>query len=105
MKSVKITAINPNLLVTQVYNASKAGKLISDYKRGGTISRGGADVGGGVGATVRYNIDPDETLGQFETLKFSKNLAFVSASEICDIPLVPKGTKAPAWVPFGRTIL
>ncbi len=91
MKSVKITAINPNQTVTQSYNSSAAGKLISDYKRGGNINnRSSGDWGGGVGAKVRYNINMTETLKQFDTERFDKKKAFISASEICEIPLVPE---------------
>jgi hypothetical protein len=47
---------------------------------------GGA--GGGLGVVVRRNIDLDNTLKQI-TDRMDKNKPFVSASEICDISLVP----------------
>jgi hypothetical protein len=89
MKSVKITAINPAAPITQVYNGNRTGILISDYKRGGNTKYGN---GGGVGAKVRYNINLTETLKQFDTERFDKKRAFISASEICEIPLVPEDT-------------
>ena len=93
MKSVKITALNPNQPVTPTYYAGASATLINDYKRAGRLNQR-ANLprvnGGGVGARVRYGINMDETLKQFETERFNKKQAFLSASEICEIPLVPQ---------------
>ncbi|GEP42277.1 hypothetical protein BGE01nite_15680 [Brevifollis gellanilyticus] len=46
--------------------------------------------GEGQSKTWHYKIDADKTLAQFEE-RFAEGKAFISASEICDIYLVPKG--------------
>ncbi len=61
--------------------------------------------GGGPKTKVRYSINMDETLKQFDTLKFSLNKAFISASEICDIPLVPAGSTAAGLSAFWASRL
>ena len=82
MKSVKLSALNPN-------QPDRAGGTYSElYKRCGTVGLGGSS-GGGQGVVVRRSIDLDNTLKQI-TDRFDKNKPFISASEICDIPLIPQ---------------
>lgn len=45
---------------------------------------------GAPGVSIRKNIDPDATITFFEE-RFQSNKPFISASEICEIPLVPEG--------------
>ena len=73
MKSVMLTALNPD-----------QSKYISTYKNAGNT------VGSGV--VTRRGIDLDNTLREIDELRFKAgvNKPFISASEICDIPLVPK---------------
>jgi len=82
MKSVKISALNPN-------QPDGAGGVYSQrYKLCGTVGLGGSS-GGGRGVVVRRNIDLDNTMKQI-TDRYATNKPFVSASEICDIPLIPQ---------------
>lgn len=77
LASTMITAINPT-------QKMKDGKLlIESFKSGGERPQG---------ALTRRQIDADLTLRQFDELRFKAgvNKPFLSASEICDIPLVPK---------------
>ncbi len=52
------------------------------------------DQGGGTGVSARRNIDADNTIRQIED-RLQKNQPFISASEICDIPLIPADQTAP----------
>ncbi|MCE9588068.1 MAG: Verru_Chthon cassette protein A [Verrucomicrobia bacterium] len=82
MKSVKISALNPN-------QPDGAGGVYSQrYKLCGTVGLGGSS-GGGRGVVTRRNIDLDNTLKQIAD-RYATNKPFVSASEICDIPLIPQ---------------
>ena len=98
LQSEKITAINPN------QRTSTGWTMIQGYKTTGTlgdaiepdfsnqIQLGSATQGGGIGVTVRRNIDIDDTLRQFDELYFNNSSSrgcFVSPSEICDVPLIP----------------
>lgn len=94
MKSVMITALNP------VEKATSAGAkpLYEHYKSalygdGLTGSRAGAsDI------AIRHPIDLDATLRLFDD-RFAQNKPFISASQVCEIPLVPLqaiGTATPA---------
>jgi hypothetical protein len=81
LKSVKMAALNPD----QPDNSG--GTYSERYKNCGTPGEMGG-AGGGLGVVVRRNIDLDNTLKQI-TDRMDKNKPFVSASEICDISLVP----------------
>ncbi len=82
MQAVKVAALNPN---QPELNGST---FIKDYKLCGSGVPGDHGVGGGHNVIVRRNIDIDNTLRQIED-RFAKNKPFISASEICDIPLIP----------------
>ena len=85
LKSVMITALNPS-----------SGNFIANYKIG--LSTGYSTPNLSPQATTRYPIDPNLTLSQFDT-RFATQLSspysaatrnfFVSATEICDVPLIP----------------
>jgi uncharacterized protein (TIGR02600 family) len=77
LASTMITAINP----TQKTSDGK--RVIENFKNGASRSEG---------ALTRRQIDADHTLRQFDELRFKAgvNKPFISASEICDIPLIPK---------------
>jgi hypothetical protein len=93
LKSVMITALNPN---------GGAGSFSQSYKA--PLVSGGSPNVSNPTVTTRYPIDPDETLNQLMTtstsvypvftrgahLVESPNF-FVSASQICDLPLIPVG--------------
>lgn len=74
LQSVKITALDPNL------QDSSGENLAQKYKMMGSPYDGGI--------SVRRNIDIDKTFLQFDS-RFANNAPFISASEICDIALVP----------------
>lgn len=81
MQSVKITALDPNF--------PTSGQTFSQtYKKMGSLVAGSGDTGGGKGFSSRRSIDVDKTLMQTDW-RFAQNQPFRSASEICDIPLVP----------------
>ena len=82
MKSVKITALNPDQL------DKRSTRYIVNYKICGTVGDRPND-GGGVGVINRRDIDRDNTVRLIEA-RYAGNRPFVSASEICDIPLIPK---------------
>lgn len=77
LASTMLTAINP----TQ--KTADGRLLIEKFKDGGSRPEG---------ALTRRQIDADHTLRQFDELRFKSgvNKPFISASEICDIPLIPK---------------
>ncbi len=77
LKAVKLTALNPTQ--KDVNNSD----FIGNYKSMGT------GAGGGRGVATRRSIDLDNTLKQISD-RMDKNRPFVSASEICDIPLIPQ---------------
>jgi uncharacterized protein (TIGR02600 family) len=84
LKPVMMTALDPYEKVTANPNAADQPFAVH-YKKGlfgGTPPYGGTDV------SVRHAIDIDRTLAFFEE-RFSRNDPFISASEICEIPLVP----------------
>ena len=102
LKSVKITAMNPN----QPDNSG--GVYSQQYKLCGTLGAKDGD-GGGQGVVIRRSIDLDNTLKQISD-RLDKNKPFISASEICDIPLIPLDLPAssgpvsiPAHVKAGFT--
>ena len=76
-------------------------QLSQSYKLPGsngnpTDPTGGIGNGGGAGICVRRNIDLDNTIRQIDYLRFglpgagnSINKPFITASEICDVPLIP----------------
>jgi len=87
MKAVKITALNPDA-------PAGTADLIACYKTGGRskVANPGSFIPAGTAydVSVRYPIDAEETLKQVHT-RFAANKPFLSASEICDLFLVPKG--------------
>ena len=101
MQSVKITALNPTEMDNSqgANGGSNSAMLSACYKEGGSFgnsnngTHANAGVAGtwpiGVGISVRRNIDLDSTLKQMDVLRFQLNKPFISASEICDIPLIP----------------
>ena len=82
LKSVKITAINPNQ--QDVFGDP----YISNYKSMSTDGKNQNTGRGGYGVVSRRSIDLPNTLKQI-TDRLDQNRPFVSASEICDIPLIP----------------
>lgn len=100
LQSIKITALNPkqkstNAKVGQFTIIPETDDFSVSYKRMGSIgspqSYSRYYYGGGAGVSVRRNIDIDNTLRQFEEARFKSgvNKPFISASEICDMPLIP----------------
>ena len=108
LQSVKITALNPTI-VDNIFPTSNPPPppgtssiyFSHTYKFPGSYGGGGAGAGsgGGAGVCVRRNIDIDDTLKQIDYLRFgfpvgmgsglSVNRPFITASEICDVPLIP----------------
>ena len=83
LKEVKITAMNPD-------QPDVFGKpFIASYKYMSTPGRNQAGGAAGFGVVSRRSIDLDNTLKQISD-RLERNRPFVSASEICDIPLIPK---------------
>jgi len=81
LQSVKVAALNPNQKDT-------SGKpFVQNYKVCGSPGAGGGS-GGGYGVVVRRNIDINSTVREIQD-RLDKNKPFISASEICDIPLIP----------------
>jgi len=93
LKSVKITAMNPD-------QKDLGGKrFIETYKLIGNPESG--DSWGGpaaFGVISRRSIDLDNTL-RLITDRLDRNKPFISASEICDIPLIPKDVPIVANLP------
>ena len=92
LKSVKITAMNPT---QEVSNGNQP--YIYNYK---SMSTAGHNSGndGAWGVVSRRSIDLDNTLRQI-TDRLDRNKPFVSASEICDIPLIPQDVPPVASLP------
>ena len=107
LQSVKITAMNPTIAdnITPIepsglLNSAGSTPYFSEtYKIPGTyhvVSKNGqVGDGGGVGVCIRRNIDIDDTLKEIDYLRFglpgstTVNKPFITASEICDVPLIP----------------
>lgn len=53
--------------------------------------KGGQNFNTQLSSSCHFSIDPDETLKQWDT-RYTNNLPFKSASEICDVYLVPQGS-------------
>ncbi len=83
LKSVKITAMNPRQ--SDVFGEP----FIANYKVMSTPGRNQNTGNGGYGVVSRRSIDLDNTLKQISD-RLERNKPFVSASEICDIPLIPE---------------
>ena len=92
LKSVKITAMNPNQTVS---NGNQP--YIYNYKSMSTAGRPLGDDGAW-GVISRRSIDLDNTLRQISD-RLDRNKPFVSASEICDIPLIPQDVPPVASLP------
>ncbi len=78
LKAVKIGAVNPRQIVS-----NQASDTYSYYYKHMV------QFGPATGCVIRRSIDLDNTIKQI-TDRLDKNKPFVSASEICDIPLIPK---------------
>ncbi|MEA3210000.1 MAG: hypothetical protein QOE70_3057 [Chthoniobacter sp.] len=100
LKAVKITALNPTQQTTKP--STPATTLINDYKIGGIYQSGVGGDGGGMGVTVRRNLDVFNTMRQIED-RLDRNKPFISASEICDIPLIPATMTGSGIVNAGFT--
>ena len=77
LEGTEITALDADVV------PSNGDSLIYRYKQAGAE--------GVEGAAIRFPIDQDATLEFFEE-RFATGRPFISASEICDVPLVPAGT-------------
>ncbi|MEI6535958.1 MAG: Verru_Chthon cassette protein A, partial [Verrucomicrobiaceae bacterium] len=84
MKSVKISALNPQ------QPDVNGNPYIASYKNMSTTGQNAAAGAAGYGVINRRNIDLNNTLKQISDRLDNKNKPFVSASEICDIPLIPQ---------------
>jgi hypothetical protein len=76
-----MAALNPNQRDTN------GAPFIQNYKVCGSPGAGGG-AGGGYGIIIRRNVDIDNTIRQIQD-RLDRNKPFISASEICDIPLIP----------------
>ena len=83
LKSVKITAMNPTQ--KDVFGND----YIQSYKLMSTAGKNQAAGAAGYGVINRRSIDLDTTL-RLLTDRLDRNKPFIAASEICDIPLIPK---------------
>lgn len=98
LKPVMVTALNPSEAIAPDTGSSTTttGRFSRRYKAplysNDTF---------GAGVLIRHPIDMDATLAFFDD-RFKNNKPFISASEICDIPFVPK-PQAGAIVPSGTT--
>ena len=92
LKSVKITAMNPNQTVS---NGNQP--YIYNYKSMSTASNNSGNDGAW-GVVSRRSIDLDNTLKQIAD-RLDRNKPFVSASEICDVPLIPQDVPPVAGLP------
>lgn len=88
LKAVKLSALNPDQMSTSTYNNSR--RFGNNYKTVGmkTAANSDGEDGAGDGIPVRRNIDVNNTVKQIED-RLQKNRPFVSASEICEIPMIP----------------
>jgi len=97
MKAVKIIALNPDLPSPD----DPSRTFVNRYKMGS--GEGGTSNGtGAFDNSIRYDIDADATLARVHARLAGKlpggdpdaannGKPFITASEICDVPLVPKG--------------
>ena len=92
LESVKVAAIEPSA-------PTNNGPMIYQYKRPLASSPARGAVGDN--ARTRLPVDVASTLAFFEE-RFAENRPFISESEICDIPLVPRdlvgGPASPATI-------
>ncbi len=86
LRPVRITAMDPTQAI------STGGSFVERYKTGATINNPSAK--GAEGISIRKEIDEDATLEFFQE-RFASGHPFISESEICEIPLVPKGIVSP----------
>lgn len=95
LKSVKMGALNPAQKTVNNNNFIVDHKIVGTMGATAGATDGDYQQGGGRGVVVRRDIDLDNTLKQVED-RFKKaagssgNRPFISASEICEIPLIPK---------------
>ena len=89
LQSTKIIALNPN----QATGDGGGRQLKKNYKVMGWMGPGGGGLSGAVQISIRRNVDVTNTLRIFDDKHFGSttdtNKPFITASEICDIPLVP----------------
>jgi uncharacterized protein (TIGR02600 family) len=99
LESVKLTAVDP--LAETLDTGTKKRKYVNVYKQLGIDgSETHRNLFGASGLRIRYDLDNNATLRQFDQ-KFSTNRPFVSASEICDIPLIPTDANVDSTVSLG----
>ncbi len=82
MKSVELTAIDPH------YEGPSGLPFTASYKMGANVESDGGGIRSGRGVVLRRPINVKQTLRQIEQ-RLADNKPFISASEICDIPLIP----------------
>ncbi len=87
LHDARIIAMNPTDSTTN------GGTFVEKYKTSVPLSGSSADFGA-AGISVRKEIDIDATIEFFEE-RFAQGRPFLSATEICEIPLVPKGIVSP----------
>ncbi|MCE9609070.1 MAG: Verru_Chthon cassette protein A, partial [Chthoniobacter sp.] len=92
LKAVKITAMNPNQ--KDVFGED----YIGSYKLMSSAGQNQAAGAAGYGVINRRSIDVENTLKQISD-RMERNKPFVSASEICDIPLIPQDVPLVAGLP------
>lgn len=82
--AVKLTALSPTQL------DARGDQFIYMYKQGGHVgdTTPYSQGGGGQGVVVRRNIDIENTLRMING-RLDQNKPFISASEICDVPILP----------------
>lgn len=92
LQSSMITALNPNA-------PSVSG---NPFING---SKNPADAGSSSGVVTRQKVDVDETMKNIEATHFKVgvNKPFISASEICTVPLVPSGLTASGLSSFWKS--
>ncbi|MGB8355539.1 MAG: Verru_Chthon cassette protein A [Chthoniobacteraceae bacterium] len=97
LQSAKLTALNPNQNDYRPADVPPGSYAFSKfYKSMGTYQQASSNgAGGGVNVSVRRNIDIDDTLREMD-YRFSQNQPFISASEICTVPLIPADQTDPS---------
>lgn len=98
------TYINRSTGMVALLKSEKVGAIpnstVSTYKPPGVTGTNAATVSSN--PNFRLSIDAGETLSQFKT-KFDGGGVFKSASEICDISIVPQGQTAAQMTTFWTT--
>jgi uncharacterized protein (TIGR02600 family) len=89
MKNIYITAL-PHSATAQLDDGPKS---FPDTYKSVNVSTNDGNNGGGLGIPTRFRINLNETLRGFDA-RFANNQPFRSATEICDMDLVPVGQTA-----------